>query len=147
MRATGLMGHSWTRRAVLIAGMGIGLSGCLGKMTPPEVTLDSIFVRNLDDSAHTVSVRIRRADEIIIEKTVTAGPKSSGYSSVPTIAEDFPESPATYQLQWSLAQQSTVYETQLDPEGDSTCIQIELRIGEEGGLSMWGAGSSNCDED
>ncbi|WP_148290933.1 hypothetical protein [Halorhabdus tiamatea] len=141
------MARLLSRRTFLGSGIYVGLSGCLGlKDSRSEVILDSIIIRNIDDSSHTVSIEIYKDDEPIIKKTVTADAKSSGLDSVPTISPDVPSSPAVYQLQVDIDGEDTTYEIKPDRIKDSSCIQVEIRITGENELSIWSAASSKCNE-
>lgn len=135
-----------SRRAVLAACGGVATTGCLGSGQSNEeaVILKAVEVRNLDDSAHTITGKIRRDGETILEKTVDVAPRSEGMESLAVLGQSFPDEKATYHVYCSLEESDEEVESKLSPVLGSECIKSEIYIRNERSLEVWMGENSRC---
>lgn len=139
------------RRLLAIGGTSIipVITGCNSLIkNRPAVALSDVAIRNLDDTEHTVRVRIRRSGEIVVDKEVTVEPMwgSDGNvndDSFKVVSDQFPSTPAEYQLtvDGPSDQSTTGY---LSPSSGSQCIAVEIQISEEGIPSVLVSGSEGA---
>lgn len=125
-----------------LGGIGGALSGCSLLHDPkPEVVLESVSVRNLDDEAHTIEAEVIRNETTIARKTVhVTAMKSERHPASGTlgvVADDLTSEPAVYELRTKLAQEGTWNVVSAKPRNSEQRVRYEIRITESGSLEVW----------
>ncbi|WP_220132761.1 hypothetical protein, partial [Halorhabdus salina] len=108
---------------------GIITTGCLeNNQSISEATVDSVIVRNLDDTAHTLQSKIERNGEVIVNKTIEVSARSDGRKSLAVLGETFSKTPAEYHIFATIEGSNTEISTELGAVQELNCINAEIRI-------------------